>query len=359
MKVKIITFNNKSKKNLQNKGLNLFSPIKKINVYLCIIIVLIFSIYFSFYKKEKILEKEESIIPVMSIDNTVNIEHHVYVPEAEIMTTVENDSNDNFIPTFGSVRSLKTMEELQKYLYNVDRTAYVTIDDLNINTLLEKDFRSNLQGKEPKILIFHTHSQEAFIDSKEGEEDDTIVGVGKKLAEILVKDYNIPVVHDSGKYDFVDGKEDRSESYQNMEPAVKKLLEKYPTIEIAIDLHRDGVPDNIKFVTDIEGKPTAKVMFFNGITRYNNNGEPKELSSLNNPYISDNLALSLQLKLTANEIYPDFTRKIYIKPYRYSLHLLPKSMLVEAGANTNTVEEAKNAMYPLAKILVSVLGKWD
>ncbi|NLK98550.1 MAG: stage II sporulation protein P, partial [Epulopiscium sp.] len=38
-----------------------------------------------------------------------------------------------------------------------------------------------------------------------------------------------------------------------------------------------------------------------------------------------------------------------------SLHMLPKSLLVEVGANTNTVEEARNAMAPLAKILCEVL----
>ena len=55
-------------------------------------------------------------------------------------------------------------------------------------------------------------------------------------------------------------------------------------------------------------------------------------------------------------MYPGFTRRIYLKSYRYNMHLKPKSLLIEAGAQTNTVEEMKNAMVVLAKTLDSVLN---
>ena len=76
---------------------------------------------------------------------------------------------------------------------------------------------------------------------------------------------------------------------------------------------------------------------------------------LANPYIEDNLALSFQMQLAAAEYYPGLTRKIYLKGYRYNLHLKPKSMLVEVGAQTNTFQEALNAMEPLSDILGLVL----
>ena len=121
---------------------------------------------------------------------------------------------------------------------------------------------------------------------------------------------------------------------------------------MVIDLHRDGVPADRHLVTEINGKPTAKFMFFNGLSRTTSQGE---LSYLPNPYIADNLALSFQMQLAAAEYFPDLTRKIYLKGYRYNLHLCPKSMLVEVGAQTNTFEEAKNAMEPLAALLSYVL----
>ena len=54
--------------------------------------------------------------------------------------------------------------------------------------------------------------------------------------------------------------------------------------------------------------------------------------------------------------YPDFTRKNYIDAYQYNLDLRPRAMLIEAGAQTNTVQEELNAMEPLADILDSVLS---
>ena len=75
---------------------------------------------------------------------------------------------------------------------------------------------------------------------------------------------------------------------------------------------------------------------------------------LKNPYIEDNLAFSLQMQLAAQK-YPGFTRRIYLKSYRYNMHVTPKTLLVEAGAQTNTVEEMRNAMEILAETLDTVL----
>ena len=68
------------------------------------------------------------------------------------------------------------------------------------------------------------------------------------------------------------------------------------------------------------------------------------------------MAFSLQMKLAAEEYYPGFARRNYLKGYRYNLHYCPKSLLVEVGAQTNTLEEAMNAMEPLAELLHKVLA---
>lgn len=107
---------------------------------------------------------------------------------------------------------------------------------------------------------------------------------------------------------------------------------------MAIDLHRDGVAEGTHLVTEVNGKPTAKIMYFNGLSRSRTNGD---IDYLYNPYIQDNLAFSLQMQLASERMYPGFARHIYLRAYRYNLHLLPKSLLIEAGAQTNTVEEMK------------------
>ena len=95
-------------------------------------------------------------------------------------------------------------------------------------------------------------------------------------------------------------------------------------------------------------------MFFNGLSRTKANGN---IDYLKNPYIEDNLAFSLQMQISAANKYPGFTRRIYLRGYRYNMHLKPKTLLIEAGAQTNTVEEMRNAMEVLADTLDNVLTK--
>ncbi len=250
-----------------------------------------------------------------------------------------------------AIERLRDVNYLLSKFYTVDRTTQIYERQLNVDDLLNRNMKINQKSNGPKVLIFHTHSQEAFSDSKTGEVNDTIVGVGTHLAARL-NEMGIETLHHTGVYDLINGKLDRSKAYQQAEVGVKEILNQYPSIEVIIDLHRDGVPETTHLVTEIEGKQVAKIMFFNGLCRTKSNGD---LTSMPNPYIQENLALSLQMQLEAEKLYSGLTRRIYLKGYRYNMHLMPKSLLVEAGAQTNTVEEVKNAMNLLAKILSEVL----
>ena len=214
--------------------------------------------------------------------------------------------------------------------------------------LLSKDMTLKGGNEAPQILIYHTHSQEAFSDSAPGDTNTSIVGVGEKLAGILREKYGFNVIHHLGQYDV----EARDYAYSNALPDIQAVLADNPSIEVVIDLHRDGVNENTRLVTDINGKQTAKIMFFNGLSKTTSTGV---IDYLRNPYINDNLAMSLQMKLMSEQLYPGFARPIFLKGYRYNMHLSPKCMLIEIGAQTNTVEEAMNAMEPLADILFNVL----
>ena len=252
-----------------------------------------------------------------------------------------------------SMDKLKDFNYLLSTFYTVDSTTSIGPDQLNAEKLLAKDMHINQKKKGPKVLIFHTHSQETFADSVNGDPNTSIVGMGKYLAEKL-NALGIETMHHDGVYDLINGKLDRSRAYEFSETGVKKILNQYPSIEVVIDLHRDGVAENKHLVTDIDGKQTAKIMFFNGLSRTKTNGD---IAYLKNPYIQDNLSFSLQMQLASERMYPGLARRIYLKGYRYSLHMMPKSLLIEAGAQTNTVEEMKNAMDLLANILNDVLVK--
>lgn len=246
---------------------------------------------------------------------------------------------------------LQEFDYLRQNFYQVDNTTTVGSDLLDVTQLLGKDMtiKENVDG--PQILIYHTHSQEAYKDSVPGDPAMTVVGVGDYLEQILEQKYKIQVLHHKGVYDVP-----RDSAYSAALPNIEKVLAENPTIEVVIDLHRDGVAEDRHLVTEMDGKPTAKLMFFNGLCKTTAQGE---LTYLPNSYIPDNLALSFQMQLVAEEYYPGLMRKIYLKGYRYNMHLKPKSMLVEVGAQTNTFEEAKNAMEPLANILAMVLIEND
>ena len=250
-----------------------------------------------------------------------------------------------------SMDKLRDFNYLLSTFYTVDSTTTIGPEQLNADQLLAKDMHINQKTKGPKVLIFHTHSQEAFADSVAGDTSTTIVGMGKYLAEKL-NALGIETMHHDGVYDLINGKLDRSRAYEFSETGVREILNQYPSIEVVIDLHRDGIAEDKHLVTEIGGKQTAKIMFFNGLSRTKTNGN---IAYLPNPYIQDNLSFSLQMQLASESMYPGLARRIYLKGYRYSLHMMPKSLLIEAGAQTNTVQEMKNAMDLLANILQEVL----
>ena len=237
--------------------------------------------------------------------------------------------------------------------YTVDKSTTINSEQLNASALIQKDLRMQTKNDQPQILIYHSHSQEEFIDSVPGDPSTTIVGVGEYLTQILRDTYGYNVIHVTDVFDVIDGKLDRNQAYTLASERVSQILEENPSVEVVIDLHRDGVADDKRLVTTIDGKETAKVMFLNGLSRTAQNGE---ISYLPNPYIEDNLAFSLQMELASERMFPGFARHIYLRAYRYNLHLLPKSLLIEAGAQTNTVQEMKNAMEVLAETLCQVIG---
>ena len=258
---------------------------------------------------------------------------------------------------------LKDPDFLKSKIFVIDSNTSMTEEELNLTNLLDTDLSvdglkntTDSANPEYKILIYHTHGSESFIDSREGEKEDTFVGVGGYLAKILQEQYKIPVYHDETAYDMIDGKLDRSKAYENAYDNVTKILNENPSIQVVIDLHRDGVDEETHLVTEVNGKKTAKIMFLNGVSRSNTNGD---IAYLQNPNKLTNLAFSFQMYLTGKEYYGDYVRKIYVRSYRYNLHLLPRTTLIEAGAQNNTVEEEKNAMEPLAAILDKVLSKQE
>lgn len=295
---------------------------------------------------------EEAQMINAETNSTTETESQSEIQSQSVQQTV-SESQTASIPAMPQVMKMQKSELLDfntllNNFYTVTSITELKEDKFDLGAALEQDMTIQGDNSSPQILIFHTHSQEGFVDSVEGDNSTGIVGVGARLAEILSSKYGYNVIHDTSVYDYVGGVLDRSKAYTYAEQGIQQILEQYPTVEVVLDIHRDGVAENIRLVTDVNGKPTAKMMFFNGISYTKVNGE---IDYLYNPYIQDNLAMSLQMYLLGKSYYPDVMRKIYIHGYRYCLHFRPKSMLIEVGAQNNTLEEELNAMEPLAEML--------
>jgi len=246
---------------------------------------------------------------------------------------------------------------LRTQFYIADRRTRLLSGDVDANSAMEIDFTVDIRNSEPKVLIFHTHSTEMFVDSDRNNVMDGVVGLGALLADILETQYGIPTLHVTTRFDFVDGVPRILGSYERMEEPIQQILRDNPSIEVVIDLHRDGLPEGAPpLVTYINGERTARIMFVNGLSRwYNSAGVLETVSWLPNPHVSDNLAFSFQLQMAANQRFPQWARRPYLKPFRYSLHLAPRTILVEIGAQNNTMQEARNAIPHLATIIADVI----
>lgn len=250
---------------------------------------------------------------------------------------------------FGELEKLSFQTFLSNY-YIEDASTKASPEILDIEEMLNKDLTIEKIEK-PQILIFHTHTSEGYADSRPGAAEDTVAGAGEILATVLREQYGFQVIHETTIFDrTAAGADDRNNAYNNALPVVKAWLEKYPSIEVVIDLHRDSGEARTAV---INGVATAKVMLFNGLCRTKDG----PISYYSNENLTGNLAFSLHLQVTGNELFPGLMHRIYLKSYRYNMHLKEKYILVELGTHKNTVAEAQAAMEPFAKVLATVLSK--
>ena len=295
-------------------------------------------------EQEPVLDKSTSgneLVERESIEAKENMEAKRNMEEKDEGSFSQLPNID--MKTAQPLSELTDFEVLKSKYYVMDSTTTIDASQLNLENLLAYDMKIERREDLPQILIYHTHSQEGFVGSDYADPSTTIVGAGELLAQYL-RNYGFNVIHDTGTYDVAN----RDYAYSCAAPAIEKILEENPSIEVVIDLHRDGVAEGTHMVTEQNGKTMAQFMFFNGLSRTVARGE---IDYLKNENIGENLAFSFQAQRVANAYYPGLARRIYLKGYRYNMHYKGKSLLVELGAQTNTVEEIMNAVEPLANII--------
>lgn len=210
-----------------------------------------------------------------------------------------------------------------------------------------------------QVLIMHTHTTECY-GSGEGWYDPavsprttdltrSVVRVGDAIAQQLeaagIRTLHLDTLHDYPNY---------NGAYSRAAQTIKETLEKYPSIEMVIDVHRDCIEQSdgtrIKPTAVIEGRSAAQVMILNGCCI----GKELEFDSW-----EMNLRMGLRLQKQMSEDWPGLARSLYVAPFRYNMNLTPNSMIIEVGSDVNTLEEAVWSGELVGKSLAEVLLRYE
>ena len=242
-------------------------------------------------------------------------------------TSEDNYTGGGTIVTFGNVQ---VQSKIPDSFYKLD------IEDL----LNKKASLEITDMSKPTILIYHSHTTECFTlldvgyytestDLKTKDSDRNMVRVGDEICRVL-ESRGFKVIHDTEIHDL-----SYNEAYASSRKSVNEYLEKYPSIDITIDVHRDSITYNdgtkVKPTAVIDGKKAAKMMIISGC----------EYGSISNyPNWECNLRFSTAVVNRANEMYPGLMRPILFSERKYNLDLTKNSILLEIGTEANTLDEA-------------------
>lgn len=258
-------------------------------------------------------------LPYINYEMDVKSEKNLAESEKEETKAIEKTENEKIVSKNLSVKN---------------ETNY-TVD---VQSILSEKPSFKLSKTEPLVLIVHTHASESFTSNGEFETMDTdrtldtrynMIRIGEEFYQILSKS-GINVIHDKTIHDYPS----YTSSYKRTDETIEMYLEKYPSIEIVLDIHRDALikedGTKIKLSTNINGLDTAQVMILCG----SNEG------GLEFDTWEDNLRLAMQIQKTMEEDYPTLARPITLSKNRYNMHKTRGSLLFEIGTNGNTLDEA-------------------
>ncbi len=200
----------------------------------------------------------------------------------------------------------------------------------------------------PQVLIYHTHTTEAFLgDTRSRDSSKSVVAVGEEIAAQL-RAAGINVLHDTTLHDYPS----YNGSYDRSKVTMQNDLKKYPGIQVTLDIHRDamGTSDGtrLKPTATINGKKAAQVMIISGCD---------DDGTLGYPNWEYNLRLAVRLQKSMADMYPGLARPLNFCARKYNQNLTKGSLLVEFGTEVNTLEEAKYSGELFGKSLAAALSK--
>lgn len=228
--------------------------------------------------------------------------------------------------------------------------------DFDFDTILKTPmtFEVEKESKTPQVLIYHTHTSEAYMDedvdyfyesfySRTQNNDFNVVAVGEVITDTLNKN-GINTLHDKTVHDST-----YNGSYDRSVQTVLSDMQEYDGIKVVLDIHRDALGSDeckVKPVFTYNDKKAAQIMILSGCDIYNERGFENWQSNLN-------FALKIQSK--AEEMYPGMTRPLSFDFFAYNEYVCDGSLLIEIGTDANSIDEVEYSGKLLANVLCEVL----
>ena len=247
-----------------------------------------------------------------------------------------------------------------------DRAGNVRVKNTNktqidLPRLLTQRADLSVDKTQPTVLIFHTHTTETYqlldrgfysagFATRSSDSGQNMVRVGDEICNAL-RNAGYRVLHDTKIHDAR-----YTGAYERSRETVQQYLEKYPSLQITLDIHRDAIQlsdgTKIKPVAKINGKPAAQVMIISGCQE-----EGNSVSGF--PDWRQNLVFAVRLQQQMETDFPGLTRPLFFCPRRYNMNLTHCSLLIEIGSDANTLEEAVYAGKCVGTSLAALMQSYE
>lgn len=221
--------------------------------------------------------------------------------------------------------------------------------DSDVPAWLAQPLSWDLTQQEPTVLIVHSHATESYANMEDYEESSAyrtldknynVVAIGAALRQAL-EAKGIGVIHDTTLHDHPS----YSDSYGYSRETVQAYLDKYPSIAMVLDIHRDSVTDSsgeeMVFTTEYQGSEAAQLMLVVGT----------DAGGLTHPDWQSNMSLAVKLHAQLQKICAGVCRPISFRSQRFNQDLSTGALLIEVGAAGNTQQEALRSVDILAEAI--------
>lgn len=318
--------------------------------------ILCFMLGFDPYKPETIVYSQVSALKTAAV-NADNMKTVQKENENQENTENQADGGDNserypIVETSSVVGGISSSGG-NKNIYLNNETSF----DINIDELLGE--KLSIEKKEgPLVLIVHTHTTESYTPSGQSsyspsestrtqDKNYNVVRVGSEIAAEIEKS-GIGVIHDETINDYPS----YNGSYKKTLGVIEGYLNKYPSIQVVFDVHRDGMTKSdgtkLKVCAEVGGEKTSQVMVLCGSSE----------GGLPHPNWRENLKLGLRIQDVLTRDYKGLARPLHLVKERYNQHATKGSMIIEVGTDGNTIEEAVAAGKYTGRAIAKVLSEY-